>query len=178
MEVKRKPISRSDWKRVLKKKIAYCETKEKPGMACLIQAKEITAPLIKSCFGRELMLLDVDYYWLQLAFKDEKCWLTVMFDEKGNFVQYYVDVTRKNVIDGENSYFEDVFLDVIIGNNDEVEILDAEELKMALDEKVISQDEYDFANKKVEQIIDYILNNRDRCDTIAFYYFDILKKLL
>ena len=178
MEIKKKPISRNDWKRVVKKKIAYCEVKEKPGMACLIQAKEITAPLVKSCFGRELKLLDVDYYWLQLAFKDENCWLTVMFDEKGNFVQYYVDITRRNIIDGENSYFEDLFLDVIFGNDNEIEILDAEELRIALEENVINQEEYEFANKKAKQIIDYILKNRNRCDTICFQYFNILKKKL
>ena len=178
MEVKKKPISRNDWKRVYKKKIAFCDITEKEGVACLIQAEEITAPLIKNCFGKDVTLVDVGYYWLQLAFKNENVWLTVMFDEKGNFVQYYLDVTRKNVIDGENSYFEDLFLDVIVQEKDEVEVLDESELKLALDENVITKDEFEFAYKIKDQISENILKYRKECDRICVHYFNILRKML
>lgn len=178
MEVKKKPINRNDWKRVYKKKIAFCEIKEKEGMACLIQAQEITSPLVKNCFGKDVTLVDVGYYWLQLAFKNENVWLTVMFDEKGNFVQYYFDVTRRNVIDGENSYFEDLFLDVIVQENDEIDVLDLNELKLALDEKVISNSEFELANKIKDEIIENLFKNRDKCDRICVQYFNILRKML
>ena len=178
MEVKKKPISRNDWKRVYKKKIAFCDIKEKEGVACLIDAREITAPLIKNCFGKDVTLVDVGYYWLQLAFKNENVWLTVMFDDKGNFVQYYFDVTRKNVIDGKDSYFEDLFLDVIIQENHEIGVLDENELKLALDEKVITKEEFDFAHKIKDEIIENILKKREDCDRICVHYFNILRKML
>lgn len=178
MEVKKKPISRNDWKRVSKKKIAFCEIKEKEGVACLIQVQEITAPLIKNCFGKNVTLVDVGYYWLQLAFKNENVWLTVMFDEKGNFIQYYFDITRKNVIDGENSYFEDLFLDVIVQENDEIDVLDSNELELALEENVIKSEEFKLAHKIKGEIIENLLKKRDKCDRICVQYFNILKKIL
>ena len=101
-----------------------------------------------------------------------------MFDEKGNFVQYYFDVTRRNVIDGENSYFEDLFLDVIVQENDEIDVLDLNELKLALDEKVISNSEFELANKIKDEIIENLLKNRDKCDRICVQYFNILRKML
>ena len=178
MEIKKKPINRNDWKRVLKKKISFCDIKEKEGIACLIKVEEITSPFSKVCFGREVKLVDVGYYWLQLALKNENVWLTVMFDEKGDFVQYYFDVTRKNVIDGKNSYFEDLFLDVIVQDKGEIEVLDSNELKQAFDERVITKEEFELAYKVKDDIIENISKMREDCDRICTYYFNILKNQL
>ena len=114
MKVKIKSLDRHDWKRVIKKQIAFANIEEREGVASLIKIEKVTQPLIKPCFGKDVTLADVGYYWLQIALKDENFWLTAMYNEKGEFVQYYFDVTRKNVIKGENSYFEDLYLDVIV----------------------------------------------------------------
>ena len=124
MNIKIKPINKDYWSRVLKKKTAYVSVKEREGIACLLRIDEVTAPLKKVCFGQEVILADVGYYWLQIGLKGENVWITAMYDEKGNFVQYYFDVSRKNVIDGENSYFEDLFVDVIVQGENEIAVLE------------------------------------------------------
>lgn len=175
MEIKVKNIDKSYWSRLLEKNIGYISIDEKPGIACLIQIKSVTEPLKKMYFGKEIVLADEGYYWLQLGFENENVWLTSIYDEKGEFVEYYFDITRKNVIDGKKSYFEDMFLDIFVHGND-IRILDEDELKIALDEGVITQSEFDFAELKAKEIIDYILKNRDKCDRICDKYFNILRK--
>ena len=175
MNIKIKPIDKDYWSRVLKKQTVYVPMKEIEGIAYLLRIDEVTEPLKKVCFGQEVTLADAGYYWLQIGLKDENVWITAMYDENGNFVQYYFDVSRKNVIDGENSYFEDLFVDVIVQGENEIEVLDEDELEQALIENVISKDEYNFAKKVARQIIDYVLINRDKCDRLCFHYFEILR---
>ena len=178
MDIKIKPIDRNEWKRVLKKKVAYADISERKGVACLMKFEEITSPLIKPCFGRDVTLVDVGYYWLQIGFENENYWLTTMFDREGNFVQYYFDITRNNVIDGEKSWFEDLFLDIIVQEKDEVEVLDADELKLALEENVITNEEFEFVNETAEKIIENVLKNRNEYDTLCFQYFKLLRSKL
>lgn len=178
MKVKIKPINKSNWARVTKKQTACVDIKEREGVAYLIKIEEVTAPLSKICLGELVKLADVGYYWLQIGFKDKNFWLTAMYDENENFVQYYFDVTRKNVIQGEDSYFEDLYLDVIYLGKDKIEILDKDDLDEALREGSINQKEYDFSVKTAEQIIANVLKNKAEYDKLCMKYFKLLKKKL
>ena len=178
MEIKIKHIDKRNWKRVLKKDCVWMDMQEREGVAYLIHIQEVTEPLIAPCFGQNVKLADVGYYWLQIAFKDENFWLTAMYDEKGEFVQYYFDVTRKNIINGQDSCFEDLYLDVIVHEGSKVEVLDLDELNDALLEQTISQQEYDFAWSKTRKIMGNILKNREEYDKLCLKYFDILQKKL
>lgn len=178
MKVKIKPINKSNWARVIKKQTACIDLKEREGVAYLIKIDEVTKPLSKVCLGELVKLADVGYYWLQIGLKDKNFWLTAMYDEKENFVQYYFDVTRKNVIQAEDSYFEDLYLDVIYLGKDKIEILDKDDLDEALNEGSITQKEYDFSVKTAEQIIANVLKNKSEYDKLCMKYFKILKKKL
>ena len=83
MKIKIKHIDKRNWKRVLKKDCVWMDMQEREGLAYLIHIQEVTEPLIAPCFGQNVKLADVGYYWLQIAFKDENFWLTAMYDEKG-----------------------------------------------------------------------------------------------
>ena len=178
MEIKIKPIDKSHWHRVLDRASAWTSIEEVKGVAYLLHIKKVTEPLKKMCFGRQVTIADVGYYWLQIGLENENVWITAMFDECGNFVQYYFDVTLRNVINEENSYFEDLFLDIIVQGKNEIAVLDSDELKLALKEKIISKKEFKLARKVKKQIINYILKKRDKCDRISCKYFEILKNKL
>ena len=178
MDIKIKHIDKRNWERVLKKDCTWMDIQKRVGVAYLIHIQEVTEPLILPCFGQNVKLADVGYYWLQLAFKDENFWLTVMYNEKGEFVQYYFDVTRKNFINSKESYFEDLYLDVVVHEGDKIEVLDLDELNEALLEQNISQQEYDFAWSETKKIMDNILKHRDECDKLCLRYFNILRKKL
>ncbi len=178
MKVKIKPINKNNWARVTKKQCAFTNLKEMDGVAYLIKIEEVKQPLEKYCLGELVKLADVGYYWLQIGLKDKNFWLTAMYDADGNFVQYYFDVTRKNVIQGEESYFEDLYLDVICLGDEKIEILDKDELDEALSEGSIDKIDYDFAVKTAEGIIASVLKNKSEYDKLCLKYFRLLKKKL
>jgi hypothetical protein len=65
--------------------------------------------------GIPLTIVDRGYFWMQLAPKDKKYWLTVMLDAAGDIVSYYFDITDSNVLSGDgDSYFYDLYLDVVL----------------------------------------------------------------
>lgn len=176
MEVKIKPIDKRNWLRVKEKDCEWISIQEQEGIAYLIRIKEVTEPLNLLCFGQNIKLADVGYYWLQIGLKNENYWLTAMYNEKGEFVQYYFDTTRKNFIDGKDSYFEDLFLDVVFQGGNKIEIIDLDELNQALLEQVISQEEYDLARMTAERIMKKILKNREEYDNLCLKYFNMLRK--
>ena len=178
MEVKIKPIDKRNWLRVKEKDCAWTSIQEREGVAYLIKIKEVTEPLNLMCFGQNVILANVGYYWLQIGLKNENFWLTAMYDEKGEFVQYYFDVTRKNFINGKDSYFEDLFLDVVCHGDDKIEIIDLDELNQALLEQVITQEEYDLSRMTAEKIMKNILKNREVYDNLCLKYFNLLRKKL
>jgi len=176
MEIKTKYIDRRHWKRVLKRESSFCDIEEKKGVAYLIKIKQVSEPMTRMRFGERVVLADKDYYWLEIALENENYWLTAMFNPKGEFVQYYFDISRKNVIDGENSYFEDLFLDIVVQNNKTVSVLDEDELYTAYEENIISKEEFDFANLTCEKLVKNILNNCASYDEMCVKYFEILRE--
>ena len=178
MEVKVKPIDRRFWERVLKREYAFCDIEERKGVAYLIKIKEVTSPMTRIRSGEKVVLADKDYYWLEIALENENFWLTAMFDSQGEFIQYYFDITRKNVIDGENSYFEDMFLDIVVQKNRNILILDEDELVAAFEEKVITKEEFEFVKSYSKKLADNILNNCEEYDKLCFRYFNILRDKL
>lgn len=134
MRVKRKTLRRTEWRRITARRFAW-----KPltagsvcGAAALLAIDAVKAPLTVNSVGARVTIADAGYQWLQIAPDGAKWWLTVMFDSAGQIVQYYFDVTLVNRIDGANSGFDDLFLDVVVNPDGERELLDADELDGAL----------------------------------------------
>ena len=88
-----------------------------------------------------------------------------MFDDKKQLIQYYIDITEKNEIknNGE-SYFLDLFLDIVILQNVDVLLLDEEELAKAIEEKNITIEQYDLAYNTVKKIMKKISKERNKLD--------------
>ena len=86
-----------------------------------------------------------------------------MYDDKDNLIEVYFDITKQNNFeDITNHYYDDLFLDIVLGKNGKMKILDEDELDMALNEKVISSKEYDFAKKTAKDLYDYISLNKQK----------------
>ena len=150
----------------------------KNGVASLIYIEDVSEPLVRPCFGRDVVLADKGFYWLEIGLEGENYWLTAAYDKDLNYIQYYFDITRQNHILGEKSYFEDMFLDVIFQNKGEVAILDDDELKKAREEGIISNKEFDLAHSVADKIIEDVLKNREEYDKICLHYLSLLRKKL
>lgn len=147
MEIKRKTLTRENWPRVLQSQFCWRKVQGDgfDGIAATIRFDAIRAPLTKVMQGRAVRILDHGYRWLQLAPKGEHWWLTVMFDERGKIVQYYFDVTLQNVIQDGESFFWDLFLDVVMLPDGSVFLLDRDELDQALTEGVVDAAQHERA---------------------------------
>ena len=112
----KRDMSRSAWTRVLSKKqiIRGFSRGDRVGKISLMKILALSAPLIRSYEGRDCVLADAGYYWLQLAMHASHAWFTVMFDERGELVQIYVDVTDGNDALIDDPCFEDMYLDYVV----------------------------------------------------------------
>lgn len=155
MQIKTKYLDRRGWSRILARRDAYREWTigDMAGMAGLIRMDSVSAPLSKTVSGIPVRLVDNGYSWMQIAPENEHWWLTVMLDDREEIVQYYFDITLKNVICGQDSYFHDLFLDVAALPEQKFELLDRNELDEALSEEIITQEEYGLALKTAERLM-------------------------
>lgn len=112
MEIEKKYISRKNWKRVTERIDAFekIENKDVKGIASIICIKKVKEPSFKIYNNKKIKIVDDGYFWLQIGLKDKNYWITAMYNDKRECVQYYIDITEKNVIDDyENSYYYDIY---------------------------------------------------------------------
>lgn len=179
MKIEKKYMSKPNWKRILQKEYVsknIIEASKKCSIS-LLYILELTEPSYKIYNNKKIKIADKNYYWLQIALEDENYWITAMYDDKKKIIQYYIDITLKNVIkDSEDSYFLDLFLDIVKLSTGEIVLLDEDELKEALKEKNITEDEYNLAYKVAERVKTLLENDENYIENICKKYFDILMK--
>ncbi len=161
-----KTITRDNWQRVVSKSFCFVE-KTYGDFYCvigLLTINEVTLPLKKTMFGNEIVLADKGYHWLQIAPADEPWWLTVMIDPNDNIVQYYYDITDRNILDGENSRFYDLYLDVVVLPDGNTTILDTDELDVALKEGVITNTQHEAAIATANRLLQEVSPNLDELE--------------
>lgn len=181
MNLEIKYMNKDKWNRVKSREYVYmpCKYGDLYGEAGLIYIREVIEPLYKSYNGINIKLLDSGYYWLQIGLEGKKYWITAMYNQNKEIIQYYIDITDKNVIlkDGK-SYFYDLFLDIVQLNTGEVFLLDEDELLQALNDKIIDKIQYDFAYKEANEIINEInMKNLKIKELCNIYLEKLIKKL-
>ncbi len=150
-----KTIKRDNWSRVLSRSFRFAE-KTYGNFHCvvgLLTIDDVTSPLKKTMFDKELILADKGYHWLQIAPENKPWWLTVMIDPYGNIVQYYYDITDRNILDGESSRFYDLYLDVVVLPDGKAAILDEDELEAALTDGIIANAQYKKATETANRLL-------------------------
>lgn len=180
MEIKTKYISRKSWRRIFSSVSAYGQFcyPSLCGVAGLLRLDGVREPLEVRFKDETMIIADNGYYWLQIAPKKEKWWLTVMYDGDGKCLQYYFDATLENIIDGENSRFRDLFLDLVAVPDGRLIILDGDELDDALSEGVITADEHKQAWDTVNALADGIRANYKQLDGFCQGFLSELKAQL
>lgn len=181
MSLSIKTLSRSSWQRVVKRRYAQMAVSDESftGQASLIHMEEITAPLVKTYDGITLTIVDRGYFWMQLAPYGKKYWLTVMMDSAGTIISYYFDITDNNVLClGSDSYFYDLYLDVVLLPNGNIYLLDEDELLEALQQGVISQKQFDNAYDTASMLLDSLPNRAQELEAYCLHLFAKLKERL
>ncbi len=176
-KIERKYMARNDWKRILQRETAYTEitSGEMHGEASLLHILKVSKPLEVFSIDGKIMICDDGYYWLQVAFENKNWWLTAMFNPAGECIQYYFDVTKQSIVNGEDSYFDDLMLDIIVQPDGRLALLDMDELAEALAEGNISKEDYALAIKTSQDMLDGIKTEFCR---LKDYCAEMFSKLL
>ena len=111
--------------------------------------------------GRMICLAGAGYKWLMYLPMDEYWCLSTYYTPDDVLIGWYFDISRRNFLD-ENGMpcIDDIFLDIAISSDGQIATLDADELQDALDENVITIQDYNHAYYIHNQII-----NSRWCDT-------------
>lgn len=152
--MKVKYLSRKDWRRVLSSDVTFRE-KCLPDFHCvtsLYRIHRVTEPLVLPACGHPLCMADDGYAWLHVLPEGENWCLTAMFNDRGQPVQYYFDITLNNTLDGEDSRFIDLYLDIVCLPTGETEVIDQPDLDEALAQQFITQAQYDLAQSTVNAL--------------------------
>lgn len=157
-------MRRSDWHRILERRytVRPCTFQGMEGVVSLLEIQKVTHPLTVRYESGDVLIADAGYSWLQLAFKDQFFWATVMFDDNGEFMQGYFDITDGNTFeDMENPKFQDMYLDLVLLDDGRIQVLDQDELDEALEQKEISEEQHQHAMQEGERLYQFLQENKE-----------------
>ena len=156
-------MRRSDWHRILERKytVSPCSFQGMKGVVSLLQIQKVTEPLrVSGENGAKVLIADKGFSWLQVAFREQFFWATVMYDDRGKFLQAYFDITAGNTFeDTDNPKFRDMYLDLVLLDDGRILVLDKDELDEALGQKEITEEEYQNTVKAGEELYRFLQAN-------------------
>lgn len=174
----RKFVDRSNWIRAskFKDKTIKIENEEFNGYIYGIFVEKANKKFEVSYKDEEFLILDDGYTWIQLVPLNEHYTVTIMFDENKDVVQWYIDITNMNGIDSDGRiFYDDLYLDVVITKQRKVLLLDENKINHALDNFIITSEQYKNAYKSARDIMDKI--QEDGIEKIEVKSKRILNKL-
>ncbi|MDN4495625.1 DUF402 domain-containing protein [Ureibacillus aquaedulcis] len=177
--LKRKYGNRGDWKRVLKRTYqqTFHQDKDFSGYITLLSIEKVSEPLIVKGGAKEVCIVNDGYSWLQHFPIGKKHSLTTMFDDKGEIVQWYIDVCYEVGIENNTPWIDDLYLDIVVFPSGEIMLLDAEELDEALAEGVISKSMHDLAWEEARQVLNLIQQGKFNLIHLAKMHKEIVNQV-
>lgn len=141
----------------------------------IINIEEANEPLILDNNIGKYKIVDNGYKWIQIAIENEYYWITAMFDQNNKLIQIYFDITNGNVLDETNPYFDDLYTDIVIYENN-IYIIDEEELEDAYKKGNILEKEYILSKETSSRLYKYIKINKNKIIKECYKVLDILQK--
>lgn len=154
--MKRKYADRPNWKRVLSRRmlIEAVSSDVFLGHVVMIGIDKVREPLLVDLFGRKQCVVNNGYSWMTLFPHNESYVMTAMFDEQNRIVQWYIDICRaKGFTQTGVPWYDDLYLDIIISRQREIGLIDQDDLQHALEQKIISKEDYDYAYKEADKLL-------------------------
>ncbi|WP_227396116.1 DUF402 domain-containing protein [Jeotgalibacillus aurantiacus] len=152
--LKRKYGERHDWTRIVKREFAqsYIKSESYQGYVTLLHTVEVTEPLFVTYGDERICIVNDGYMWLQQFPEGKHHAVTVMFNEKGEVVQWYIDISRENGIHDGKPWMDDLFLDLIVLPSGKLIEKDSDELEAAFQKGIIDDQLYHLAWKELKKV--------------------------
>lgn len=153
-ELKRKYGDRAGWKRLIRREFRQLSVTEEnfTGDITLLTMLEVAEPAFFNYPNQQVCVVGNGYSWLQHFPKGEQFSLTTVFDERGQTVQWYIDICLQNGNDKGRPFMDDLYLDIIRLPNGDLIQKDADELEEALANGFITPEMYGLARQEADRI--------------------------
>ncbi|WP_420853975.1 DUF402 domain-containing protein [Staphylococcus ratti] len=142
--MKIKYIDKRHWRRLIDRD--YIEVKVNnnkfKGIIGLITMNKVREPLEVTVVGKRMVVADDHFQWLQILPEKKRYSMTVMFNDKGEPLQYYFDINLKNITQKGKARTVDLCLDVLALPDGKYELVDQDDLERALKTNQITRKQY------------------------------------
>ena len=146
--MKRCRLSYDEWKCIISKDIKgkRIHTDFFEGYLGLIEIKEVDKVQIWHFNGEDIVVCDKGLKWLSILPQDSFYCITAMMDAQNNILLWYIDMIAEQGTDPDGiPYFMDLYLDLVVYPDGTIIVDDMDELKDALSQKDIAQEQFDLA---------------------------------
>ncbi len=151
-------------------------TREEDTYITIKKYKKMNGKFItKNIVGKEITYLDEGYYLVEITPINENYNIRFYVTPDKKVLDYYIDITLKNGVEYKIPYYIDLYLDIVHDNDqDKVYFADEDELKEALDNKIISKKDYNLAYRVGNKLLKTLKENKhfniDVIEYINKYY--------
>lgn len=176
--MKRKRLDRDTWTSIKSKQYTqqYIEDSDYTGTIALLYIQAVSQPSIwQSPYG-EVTVCDSNMKWIQFLPKEEHYLLTAMMNENNIINAIYIDIIASSgVLDDGVAYFDDLYLDLVIYQNGNILIDDRNELIMALKNNIITQQQYEIAQKTQNKLLNSLFTDIHFLNDFCHRYLMIME---
>jgi predicted RNA-binding protein associated with RNAse of E/G family len=176
--MKQKHADRPNWGRILEKRYfqEYIQDEQYEGYVTYLLLDNVREPLLVKYEVEDICIADNGYSWIMFFPKDKLYSLTVMINKKYEVVQWYFDIIKSmELTDKGIPIINDMFLDFIYLPNGKIYIKDEEELKHALEQGLINQEEYSIATQVGMELQSSLADKTNQLINDSNKYIKLLK---
>jgi predicted RNA-binding protein associated with RNAse of E/G family len=148
---------RPDWERVVARRFLArrIDSREYHGYVTLLCIDQVSEPLLVDFAGQSVCIVDRGYRWVQHFPDNARYTLLAAFDERGELVQWYIDLVGRTGVDERGvPWYEDLYLDIVISPQGAVLLLDVVELDEALRQGEVTAGQYDAVWRQASVLLD------------------------
>ena len=177
--MKRSRLSYDDWKGI-EEKIVYekdVKTSFFQGHIELLEIQKVTNPQIWNFNGDGIVVCDKGLKWLAiLPEKDYYC-ITALMNERDEMLLWYIDMIAEQGVDSDGiSYFDDLYLDLVVYPDGKIVVDDRDELEQALQEKDITEQQYELALQTSENLQNGLLADIEKFKEYTYQCLNLVRE--
>lgn len=177
--MKKSRLSYDEWKCILskKQKIELFNNEIINGYVSLILIKEVSTPQIWKFNGQEIIVCQNGYQWLSILPCNEYYCITAMLNEQKDILLWYIDMICTQGVDQDGiPYFEDLYLDLVVYPNGEIVEDDMDELDDALNQRNITEVQFELAINTSRKLKMGVLSDIDSFKEFTYKCISLIKK--
>ncbi|GAB3066315.1 DUF402 domain-containing protein [Salinicoccus sesuvii] len=169
--MKTKYLDKRGWRRLLRsdykeKIINYDGEKVLVG---LIDIHKVRSPLTVPILDKKVRVCDNHYKWLQIMSENRSYSITVMYNDKGEVLQYYFDINTQHILELGKARRKDIYLDVLVLPDGRFELVDERDLKRAIKRGYITKEQHDYAYSVANEVMTKIETDFSQFETFVQY---------